>query len=1149
MRKSKPRDKPIRPMRTEEDDQVNSGNAVDVEEVEEVIDGEGRDEALPEPEEKSDSEDRGDEGQVPKQLTNTRGPTRREREEHELTHIPYRSWCAQCVHGRGRNTAHKKMQEEERQEEMDRVSKIYIDFYWNGSKSDADPDKEEEDSESPAIVMYDGRTKAIASWLLEGKSVGPGEPSEWIIDAMVQELEGWGYTNRKIILVSDGEAAILVIKKAIARRRRAETIPEESPVGEHQANIAEGAVRRAREQTRVLLSNLDIKCGEKAVKRDCDAMKWMVRWAAALVSRYQIGSDGQTAHERIKGRKCRGPIAIFGESVWYKEMNDNKGDKAKIESRWHDGVWMGVKGRTGEYIVGTSVGVVKAHTVRRKPEDMRWNADEINAVVGTPHQPKPGRNDSRIPVRIRAPAMEEPIAAPPELDFKPRRVNIQRRDYQRHGYTDGCAGCDAMATGTAKRPHNPRCIERMMDELAKTDEGKERIRKGEERITAELARRVEELDGARMIDEQMADPIPDAARENMADAAQDDAQMDADDIMMGRVHKERGLYLLIKDGVGMLARMNPCATQSDVDVTEVFSPKRVVEIAEKHGLTGGLSMDLLTGWDFSKQEDCELCELYVRTVKPKLVIGSPVCTPFSQLQGLNWGKSEERDRKMRDELRKGIKYMIFVLKLYRIQDEEGRYYLHEHPAGAKSWKMPEVQKFMADTDAMTVTAHQCELGLRSRDRFGEAPAKKPTTFMSNSILICERLDVQCTNMWKPEKERHRHVHLMNGRASAAQTYPLELCTAIVEGLKDQLRMDACRTVKALTISDTRKVGREHTKLMRCAKEVVATKVIPEPFAPAHEEDENDIAIDDVSGAQLDANLVKQARLEEMAYFHKMGVYTKVSRRSVPVNAKITKVRWIDINKGDEENPQMRSRLVAKEFKDTNSPELFAGTPPTEALRMLCSLAATKNEKGEYRSMMCNDVSRAYFYAKVRKDMWIELPPEDVAKGEEGLVGKLNLSMYGTREAASNWQDEVGMHMRSIGFIQGRASNCLYVHETRDISSLVHGDDYVSAGAPSDLDWMKQELEKKFEIKTKIIGPRSNENKEMKVLNRVIRVVEDGWEYEGDQRHGEIIVRETGMKSAKPVSTAGEDEPKKEDQEEELKENGKRWYRGITARAN
>ena len=32
--------------------------------------------------------------------------SRKEREEHELTHIPYRSWCPHCVRGRGRNQPH-----------------------------------------------------------------------------------------------------------------------------------------------------------------------------------------------------------------------------------------------------------------------------------------------------------------------------------------------------------------------------------------------------------------------------------------------------------------------------------------------------------------------------------------------------------------------------------------------------------------------------------------------------------------------------------------------------------------------------------------------------------------------------------------------------------------------------------------------------------------------------------------------------------------------------------------------------------------------------------------------------------------------------------------------------------------------------------
>ena len=44
------------------------------------------------------------------------------------------------------------------------------------------------------------------------------------------------------------------------------------------------------------------------------------------------------------------------------------------------------------------------------------------------------------------------------------------------------------------------------------------------------------------------------------------------------------------------------------------------------------------------------------------------------------------------------------------------------------------------------------------------------------------------------------------------------------------------------------------------------------------------------------------------------------------------VRWIDINKGDEVNPEYRSRLVAQEIKRDHSLELFAATPPLEALK-------------------------------------------------------------------------------------------------------------------------------------------------------------------------------------------------------------------------
>ena len=90
------------------------------------------------------------------------------------------------------------------------------------------------------------------------------------------------------------------------------------------------------------------------------------------------------------------------------------------------------------------------------------------------------------------------------------------------------------------------------------------------------------------------------------------------------------------------------------------------------------------------------------------------------------------------------------------------------------------------------------------------------------------------------------------------------------------------------------------------------------------------AFDDVTNEPLLPGLVVKARAEELKYFDDMGVYEYASldechdvTKKGPIGT-----RWIDINKGDTANPNYRSRLVAKEFKVDNRPELFAATPPT-----------------------------------------------------------------------------------------------------------------------------------------------------------------------------------------------------------------------------
>ena len=94
-------------------------------------------------------------------------------------------------------------------------------------------------------------------------------------------------------------------------------------------------------------------------------------------------------------------------------------------------------------------------------------------------------------------------------------------------------------------------------------------------------------------------------------------------------------------------------------------------------------------------------------------------------------------------------------------------------------------------------------------------------------------------------------------------------------------------------------------------------------------------VDDVSGQPLDKDLAVMARKLEIDVFKSMGVYTKVCRTVAErLNAKVITTRWLDVNKGDSKNPDIRCRLVGREIKkDKGRDDLFAATPPLESLNL------------------------------------------------------------------------------------------------------------------------------------------------------------------------------------------------------------------------
>ena len=89
--------------------------------------------------------------------------------------------------------------------------------------------------------------------------------------------------------------------------------------------------------------------------------------------------------------------------------------------------------------------------------------------------------------------------------------------------------------------------------------------------------------------------------------------------------------------------------------------------------------------------------------------------------------------------------------------------------------------------------------------------------------------------------------------------------------------------------------------------------------------------------------------------------------------------------------------------------------------------------------------------------------------DNDMVGQLNLSMYGTREAAATWQEKVNEVMTSLNFEQSLYNPCLYINKLYNIETMIHGYDFMSVGEQQSLTWFRKGLENEFELKTSVIG--------------------------------------------------------------------------------
>ena len=578
------------------------------------------------------------------------------------------------------------------------------------------------------------------------------------------------------------------------------------------------------------------------------------------------------------------------------------------------------------------------------------------------------------------------------------------------------------------------------------------------------------------------------------------------------------------------------------DVVELYSQPRIAQEAavRKYGgtqLKSGWSLDLTMRdpatdlpWDLSKRDVQNKVRRMVVEGKPFMLVGSPPCTAFSQLQGLN---SAKRDPKVvKAELAAACAHVAFCFEMYEVQRRAGRYFMHEHPSAASSWNRPEVLEMLLKEDVELVEVDMCHFGMVGSDELGEALVRKRTKVLTNSCEVARRIAQRCDG-------QHRHIHLVGGRAKKAQLYPRAFSRAVCEGIAAQKRLHG--------------LGLRHRPLMSFDEVTDAVQKLTGKRGPAEDlhEDIEEYATDDQSGAPLDPRLLREARKAEIEYFKSMNVYAKVpiSECYAVTGAAPVSTRWVDINKGDSLCPNYRSRLVAREFHTTERPEWYAATPPGETLRVVLSRLATR--KG--CKLMYADVSRAYFYAPAVRPVYVRLPAEDTEEKDDGMVGRLNMSMYGTRDAAANWASEYGKTLTDAGFVQGKSSPCIFHNSSSDTTVMVHGDDVVGIGKPQELAKLRKVLEDKYKLKVETLSGASEDVQEVKILNKIVRWTPNGLELEADPRHAELVVRELGLEQASVSKVPGV-KPSRDGEvtaamSEELGRDEARRYRAVAARLN
>ena len=182
----------------------------------------------------------------PFQLAAVEKPSQEEIDLHRLTHLPFRSWCAECVAAKSKESPHKILPAKSSQEEWPTIA---VDFMFTSTTGCDDP---------PSVVLIgiDSWTRWVEAYPIPRK--GGQQSTERCVEGLVQMSCQPGYSQ--VTIKGDNESTMKSFKKSFQQLRgmlALRTLIEDSIPHDHASNgLVERAIQIVRRQGNALLEDL-----------------------------------------------------------------------------------------------------------------------------------------------------------------------------------------------------------------------------------------------------------------------------------------------------------------------------------------------------------------------------------------------------------------------------------------------------------------------------------------------------------------------------------------------------------------------------------------------------------------------------------------------------------------------------------------------------------------------------------------------------------------------------------------------------------------------------------------------------------------------------------------------------------------------------